>query len=68
MKHQFRTSAEMYAAGYAPGEYNIMSDSQVWRLPNGKRVKTIHIEAERNERPDVDIAPISLILASERKS
>ncbi len=58
MKHQFRSYAEMHAAGFCPREYSIMGDSPHWTLPSGEHVRTMNIPVEMNERPNLELGRI----------
>ena len=61
--HQFKTTAEMHSAGYAPRAYSL-SEFPSWWMPGGKAIKTTKIEYERNEDPNLPIARIDVIEAN----
>ncbi len=53
----FKTTEEMFAAGYAIPIYSILSDSHTWKFRD-ETFKTFSCPTVRNSEPDIPLARI----------
>lgn len=67
-KLQFRTSAEMFDAGYCLPFYDINTNMQCWKFLD-ETLKTVpgNVKIYRNEQPDIWLAKIEDVRAKEWK-
>lgn len=59
----FKTSQEMFDAGYAIPTYSIMTNCRMWQY-RGEIYKTFSVQTVRNTEPDFDMARIEDVRAS----
>ena len=59
----FKTSQEMFEAGYALMTFNIMSDCQNWRFKD-ENFKTLNIPTVQNSEPNIKLARIEDVRAN----